>query len=161
MTGHKPADIHRIELGKRARRAMINDRPSRSQRKSESLRVRLARGSPESGDGVVRVVSPVEVVNLRTCRDWGKPGDMRIDRTTVWGNPFRMNDDSDAERNRVCDQYIAYFIKSEIGAEYGSVGLSLKDLAGAKRLGCWCHPKRCHGDYLAMRLTRMRERGEI
>ena len=33
----------------------------------------------------------VEVVNLRTCVDWGKPGDIRVDRTTKWCAPKRCH----------------------------------------------------------------------
>lgn len=81
----------------------------------------------------------VEVVNLKTCKDWGKPGDVKIDRTTPWGNPFLMY--SERDRDHVCDLYESWFIYS-LGKD------KIKLLKDAKRLGCWCAPKRCHGDFL-------------
>lgn len=83
----------------------------------------------------------VDVINLASCTDWGKPGDVRIDRTTKWGNPFRMKSEND--RALVCRKY-AYWIQSEIAAGHRNIN----ELADAKRLGCWCAPKQCHGDYL-------------
>lgn len=57
-----------------------------------------------------------------------------------------MNDDSLAERDRVCDEH-----EKELWEKIyaGDISLSeLEELYG-KRLGCWCKPKRCHGDALA------------
>lgn len=83
----------------------------------------------------------VEVVNISTCKDWGKPGDIRIDRKTKWGNPFVMY--HEGQRNSVCESY-----KIWINKQLKSKSLDLKDLEKAKRLGCHCKPKKCHGDYL-------------
>lgn len=83
----------------------------------------------------------IEVVNMRTCNPpWGQPDDVRIDRATKWGNPFHIGV---LNRNEVCDCYEEYFDKS---------GLDIAELASAKRLGCWCKPKRCHGDYLKRKI---------
>lgn len=79
----------------------------------------------------------VEVVNINKCRDWGKDGDIRIDRTTKWGNPWAMHGES--ERDFVCDKYEEWFKSSH---------LDISELRNAKRLGCHCSPKRCHGDFL-------------
>jgi hypothetical protein len=83
----------------------------------------------------------VEVINLRTCKDWGKSGDVRIDRKSKWGNPFIMQNES--QRDFVCDQYEIY-----LNQQLRQHKLDLNDLENAKRLGCHCSPKRCHGDYL-------------
>jgi hypothetical protein len=98
---------------------------------------------------LMSLVHKPEVVNLRTCRDFGKPGDVRIDRTTKWGNPFPMIDSSLEERNRVCGAYKVWFENQTY--------LKISDLANAKRLGCWCAPLRCHGDYLAKRIEEYNE----
>lgn len=83
----------------------------------------------------------VEVVNMRTCNPpWGQPGDVRIDRATKWGNLFHIGV---LNRDEVCDCYEDYFDKSD---------LNIVELANAKRLGCWCKPKRCHGDYLKRKI---------
>jgi hypothetical protein len=84
----------------------------------------------------------VEVVNMRTCSPpWGQPGDVRIDRTTKWGNPFPLT--SESKRDEVCDLYIRY-MRNLID----NGNRDIRELIHAKRLGCWCKPYRCHGDYL-------------
>jgi len=88
----------------------------------------------------------VEVVNMRTCDPpWGQPGDVRIDRATKWGNPHRIltSDKLGRERQMVCIMYETDFALS---------GLDISELAHAKRLGCWCKPKRCHGDFLKKKI---------
>ena len=56
-----------------------------------------------------------------------------------WGNPF---DEKDGTREEACDAHIRYF-KDKKGLHD-----KVKDLNG-KVLGCYCYPKRCHGDHLA------------
>jgi hypothetical protein len=91
----------------------------------------------------------VEVINLKTCKDWGKPGDVKIDRSTKWGNPFCIGIDGD--RNHVCNMYEHWFERAE--------HLDIKELKDAKRLGCWCKRQdkfiRCHGDYLKTRIEEL------
>lgn len=65
----------------------------------------------------------------------------RVDRKSIWGNPFVIGDDGD--RDRVCDLYAtAYFPNKARLVE------EVKDLKGMA-LGCWCAPARCHADHLA------------
>lgn len=77
------------------------------------------------------------VVNIKKTKDY----DIYIGRGSIWGNPYRMDNKSLKERNRVCDLYIEYFWKSGL---YKNIH-QLKE----KILGCYCSPLRCHGDYLA------------
>jgi hypothetical protein len=63
----------------------------------------------------------------------------RIDRNSDWGNPFEMP--ADGDRDTVCDSYEIFFRRKF------SLHDPLEQLNG-KVLGCWCYPKRCHGDYL-------------
>lgn len=82
---------------------------------------------------------------LVNMRGGNKDYDVKIDRTTRWGNPHFMRDSSDAERERVCYEYgvtlwLAIY-RLEIPIQ------DLADLHG-KRLGCWCAPKQCHGQHL-------------
>jgi hypothetical protein len=74
------------------------------------------------------------VVNLRdgTC-------DVRIDRTSKWGNRFRIGPDGD--RDEVCDKHEAWLL-TQI-----DLLRALEELLGLD-LGCWCAPQRCHGDTL-------------
>lgn len=65
---------------------------------------------------------------------------VRVDRKSVWGNPFLLPDDG--ARDEVCDLYADVYWphKPSLHAKIGS-------LAG-RALGCWCAPARCHGDFL-------------
>lgn len=75
---------------------------------------------------------------MRNCKDFGKrSGDFRIDRKTQWGNPFTLDKYSRDESIRL---YEDYFKKDLIG--------KISQLATANRLGCWCAPKRCHGEII-------------
>lgn len=67
--------------------------------------------------------------------------DIRIDRLSKWGNPYKKEVNTPAETRRVCDLFEEYFWKSDL-PEY------LHALAG-KRLGCHCAPNLCHGNFLA------------
>jgi len=58
-----------------------------------------------------------------------------------WGNPFAMDNDSDAERARAINAYREWLVAQP------ELMQSLEELRG-KRLGCWCAPKACHGDVL-------------
>lgn len=63
----------------------------------------------------------------------------KIDRATKWGNPFVMKLERD--RDSVCDQFAEHFEQSTLRTQ-------IAELRGMV-LGCWCNPKRCHGDFLA------------
>lgn len=72
-----------------------------------------------------------------------------IGRGSKWGNPFEMRNKSDAERDRVCDAYEAWFkAQPELVND-------LHELKG-KILGCFCKPKRCHGDFLAREANKIK-----
>ena len=68
-----------------------------------------------------------------------EPYDVLIDRTTKWGNPFIVGIDGD--RNEVCDKYEKWLPTQP------HLMNALHELTD-KILGCWCKPKRCHGDFL-------------
>lgn len=82
------------------------------------------------------------VVNLRNPKI-SQIECVRVDRRTKWGNPFIMRNASDAERNRVCDEFeemVAHWQPETLAA-------AKRELKG-KNLACWCAPKRCHADTL-------------
>ena len=112
----------------------------------------------------------IEVVNIKNGM---KPGDVRCDRETKWGNPFIMYEEKD--RDRVCDLHQEYFdaittpgnkalvaMMLRIGGlteyqvsrwmEKTGGYLDISELFEAKRLMCWCDPKRCHCLYLRNRV---------
>lgn len=76
-----------------------------------------------------------EVVNIRNSQY-----DVYIGRGSKWGNPFKMKNSSDEERERVCKEYEKYFWTTNLINDIGE----LKN----KKLGCYCSPKKCHGDFL-------------
>ena len=93
----------------------------------------------------------IEVVNLAHCKDWGKDGDFIVDRRSRYGNGFRMENASDAERDRVCDQYVIWLVE-----RLDKDPNFLLPILDAKRLGCWCAPKRCHAESIARAIIGMR-----
>lgn len=77
-----------------------------------------------------------KVVNLKK-----EPYDIYIGRGSKWGNPFKMKNYSQEERDRVCDAYETWFWSSGLAKDL----YELED----KILGCYCKPLKCHGDFLA------------
>lgn len=82
------------------------------------------------------------VVNMRN----GEAYDVRIDRRTAFGNPFRMADQSEQERERVVVAYREWLVTSR-SRQAAWIRDHLHELKG-KKLGCWCYPLLCHGDVL-------------
>ena len=74
--------------------------------------------------------------------------DVRVDRKTIFGNPFRIEDES--LRNDALDKYQVYFydrIKKDL--EFRNEAeklLRLYEKYGMLNLFCWCFPKRCHSE---------------
>lgn len=87
----------------------------------------------------------VPKTKIVSMRNGNKDFDIRIDRQSRWGNQHRMKNESVAERNRVCDEN-----KKDLWRKIrnGSITLDELDALYGKVLGCWCKPKRCHGDDL-------------
>jgi len=81
------------------------------------------------------------------------------DRRGLFGNPHFMEDESDAERERV----IALF-KADLDADLereGVLSRGIERLARRVRngeqiaLGCWCKPKACHLDHVLDRVKEL------
>lgn len=72
--------------------------------------------------------------------------DIRIDRATKWGNPFKIG--RDGTREQVIERYERWL------PEQPHLMAALDELRG-KVLGCWCAPKSCHGDVLARLANRL------
>lgn len=84
-----------------------------------------------------------EVVSMR---NGNKNFDIRIDRESIWGNRHYMKEETVAERDRVCDEHEKELWEK---IDNGDITISQLEKLYGKRLGCWCKPKRCHGDALA------------
>ena len=84
-----------------------------------------------------------ELVNVSTN---GRKGVRMIDRTTEFGNPFRLEKDGgEYTREESVERYREWFIDEiESNPEFRE---AVEDLRG-ETLGCWCKPKACHGDVI-------------
>ncbi len=72
-----------------------------------------------------------------------KSYDVYIGRSSKWGNPFIIG--KDGSREEVIQKYDVWLdTQPELLA-------ALSELKN-KVLGCWCHPKACHGDVLVARV---------
>ena len=103
---------------------------------------------------------------------------MVCDRSSKWGNPFIMY--SQMQRDAVCDNYEDYLeeitkpnnermvinalragglnpIQVETWMARTGGFLDLKELVGARRLKCWCFPKRCHTEALKKKIEVLQE----
>jgi len=72
--------------------------------------------------------------------------DIRIDRQSILGNPYKMNNES--ERENVCLKYERYFRQNLENSDFYNELIKLKNLYehyGKLNLFCWCAPKMCHG----------------
>jgi hypothetical protein len=73
---------------------------------------------------------------------------IRVDRSSVLGNPFTLNTESN--RDRVCDRYEKYFIDKldSVNPQSKEIRriISLIDRGHDINLQCWCSPKRCHAE---------------
>ena len=99
-------------------------------------------------------INILNLSNTKPQHEW----QVRVDRTSVLGNPFRMFDEHD--RDFVCDKYEEYFyMMFEAGTEpnFHNIGAQifvnelrrlykLAKTHGKLDLFCWCAPKRCHAE---------------
>ncbi len=66
--------------------------------------------------------------------------DVRIDRTTIWGNPFAIG--KDGTREQVIAKYREWIMDDPVMMQ------AVREKLRGKVLGCWCAPLACHGDVL-------------
>lgn len=87
-----------------------------------------------------------EQTDLVNVSKHGRDGVRMIDRTTQFGNPFRLEDDGgDYSRKESVEEYREWFVeKIETDPEFRN---AVEELRG-DTLGCWCKPKACHGDVI-------------
>jgi hypothetical protein len=79
-----------------------------------------------------------------------KENSQYIGRGSPLGNPYKMLDTSNKERNRVCEEYNIWF-SDKIRSRDQVVMVELRRLyqIAINRdllLQCFCAPKRCHGE---------------
>lgn len=82
-------------------------------------------------------------MKTRVVNKYKEDYDVYIGRGSGFGNHFIIG--RDGNRDQVCDKYEKYFYKR---IERDPIfKKSVEDLKG-KRLGCFCKPRRCHGDII-------------
>jgi hypothetical protein len=84
-----------------------------------------------------------ELVNVSR---YGQEGVRMINRSTQFGNPFKLKKDGgEYTRHESVRRYREWFIsKMQSDDEFRD---SIEKLRG-ETLGCWCKPKECHGDVI-------------
>lgn len=103
-------------------------------------------------------------ISIKNLRDLGgykailsEPYQVRIDRASILGNPFKMFNES--QRDLVCNQYRDYFYNQvKTNKAFVEELLRLYDIAvkyGKLELYCWCYPKRCHGETIKEFIQKM------
>lgn len=77
--------------------------------------------------------------------------DIKIDRSTKWGNPYSHKTGTKAsfKVNSLEESLRCYEIW--LDGKILSGQLNIEELRG-KVLGCWCKPKKCHGDIILKKL---------
>ena len=93
----------------------------------------------------------IQIKNLKAGKP-ENPWDVKVDRSSVLGNPFYMK--SESHRDEVCENYAEWFKANKSPTFY----LELKRLCelykehGKLNLYCWCAPKRCHAETIRQHL---------
>ena len=102
----------------------------------------------------------ITVKNLRCSKPMAE-WQVRVDRSSVLGNPFYMA--TEAQRDVVCDKYAKYFevqivsnpaFKAELDRLF-EIYTKYKKL----ELFCWCAPRRCHAETIKKYLERRYSNG--
>lgn len=94
-------------------------------------------------------MNKIIVVNVRDKKIEGFKY-INIMRGSVYGNIFKMMNDSDDERKRVIENYKKYLWK-ELNQPSSKLRKALYELANSIEdiaLICCCKPKDCHGDVI-------------
>lgn len=98
-----------------------------------------------------------ERIQLSRSKGWRMPPNtVKVDRTTIWGNPFHTHGDGHRMENELAVSLFSGMIEKSGGwmaqVKQGQVMIEVSDvrreLAG-KNLACWCKPGvACHADVL-------------
>ena len=88
-------------------------------------------------------MSHPRVLNLN---DHPKPPYIRIDRDTLWGNPFHL--DRDGDRATIIEKYEKYVRENHLLMDMIQNGV-FRDMHNRPvSVACWCAPLSCHGEVL-------------
>lgn len=87
-------------------------------------------------------------MNHPLVRNHKEEYDVYIGRPSRWGNPFSLKGMTRKESLACHKKWIYGLIEAPFGTKPPTRAEIRKALKG-QRLGCYCRPKPCHGDYLA------------
>lgn len=100
---------------------------------------------------VTRTTPPPRRVTLSRKRGWTMPANtMKVDRSTPYGNPFRLGDTVAGEVLETMEQVLDAYRRWAAERLHDP---SWQKLRG-RNLACWCRPEEpCHADVLLELLT--------
>lgn len=103
-------------------------------------------------------------IQLKRTKGWRMPDNtVKVDRSTVWGNPFTIEDGkealendrtdvSDTEALAWCIEVYRDYLKVATGMPNGAgrpLAVQASEVLRGKNLACWCKPgAACHADVL-------------
>ena len=97
----------------------------------------------------------IQILNLRQTKP-ENPWDIKVDRSSVLGNPFVM--ETESERDEVCKKYSKYFevMMSNKSAAWEEINSLCDIYLKHKQLNlfCWCAPKKCHAETIREEILR-------
>ncbi len=108
-------------------------------------------------------MAETRVVRLKRGAPAGRLCDVRIDRRSMWGNPFIVGAPLPVpglgrimihDRAQAVNWYWRWLagdpmLKGFMEPERRNILARVHELKG-RRLGCWCAPELCHGNILAL-----------
>lgn len=98
-----------------------------------------------------------ERIQLSRARGWRLPENtVKVDRTTIWGNPFHTHGDGRRMENGLAVSLFRSMIEKTGGwmanVRGGQISVDRADVVRelrGKNLACWCKPgEQCHADVL-------------
>lgn len=108
-------------------------------------------------DVVVDFVGKPRRIQLSRAKGWRMPPNtVKVDRTTLWGNPFHTHSDGARMDNELAVSLFVGMIEKCGGwmakKARGQVSIEVEDVRRERRgknLACWCAPaEKCHADVL-------------
>lgn len=88
-------------------------------------------------------MTETRLVNLNRAQD---ECTRRIDRSTRFGNPFRLEKDGGEYTREESIRHYRLWFAHRIGTD-PAFRAAVEELRG-EVLGCWCKPNACHGDVI-------------
>jgi len=76
----------------------------------------------------------------------GRSGVTPVDRSTRFGNPFKMEKDGGEYTREGCVEAYREWFREKVEND-PEFRVAVENLRG-ETLGCWCKPKACHGDVI-------------